>query len=229
MPIILHSPTRAATDAFTNEFIQKNAIKSHFVTKLEPEGKEFSIKQVRELIKLTVYTRTEPQVFILYNFDLASLEAQNAFLKTLEEHKATDQYIMEVKQPYRLLPTILSRSCVVHVNDAEIVAPDNLTTLSAIFAEPIPPLNHPFFQAQKYEHPLEPFDHLIAYFKSRLPNDPSASSIIKEVLIARSRVRENNLNIQYALDRVLIMVYKNTSHIHETTIQPYRQKRIHAP
>lgn len=210
MPIVLHSPTRAATSKFIDEFIRKNDIKPHFVTHLEPEGKEFSIKQVRELIKLTVYAQSETQLFVLYKFDTASLEAQNAFLKTLEEHKVTDQFIMEAQQPYRLLPTIVSRSRIVRLSQTGSKGPDRNTELADIMTGAVPPLNHPFFQAQKYENQLEPFDHLITYLRSRLPQSSRATQIIKEVLLARNRVRENNLNAQYALDRILIMVYKST-------------------
>lgn len=210
MPIVLHSPTRAATGKFIEDFVRKNGIKPHFVSHLEPEGKEFSIKQVRELIKQTIYAQSEPQLFVLYNFDTSSNEAQNAFLKTLEEHKAADQFIMEAQQPYRLLPTIVSRSQIVRLDQKESKLPDRNADLASIFTGAIPPLNHPFFQVQKYENQLEPFDHLITYLRTKLSANPRATAILKKVLTARNGVRENNLSAQYALDRLLIMIYKST-------------------
>lgn len=209
IPIVLHSPSQADTDAFVDEFIKKHGIKPHFVTHVAPETKEFSIKQVRELIKQTVYAQSEIQLFVLYKFDSASLEAQNALLKTLEEHKAADQFILEAAQPQRLLPTILSRSRIVAVGKRRTPAQTKNAELEKAFASQVPPLNNVVFQAQSYENPLEPFDHLISFFKEQLPKQPNASAILKEVIISRNRVRENNLNAQYALDRVLIMIYKN--------------------
>ncbi|MBI1863470.1 hypothetical protein HYS00_05135 [Candidatus Microgenomates bacterium] len=208
IPLILDSPSRDATEALIAEQISKHHLNELYITRFDPEGKEFSIKQIRELIKATVYAPSEPRLFILYSFDTASIEAQNALLKTLEEHNPYDLFVMEATQPNRLLPTILSRSQVIHAPGRLSKKPAAGEGIEQAFQSKTPPLNHPVFQVTKYENPIEPFDLLIEYVRSRLATNPRASHILREILITRSRVRENNLNPQYALDRVLIFIYK---------------------
>jgi len=210
IPIILHSSTREKTDEFVKTFVTENAVRPENVIRIEPEGKEFSIREIRDLIKQTIYASNEISAYVLHRFDTASNEAQNAFLKTLEEHKTSDQFIMEVLQPYRLLPTIQSRSQLIQLTSLGDKIP-TIDGFEALFQSTTPPFNHDLFQIQKYEDPLEPFDKLIAYVKTRLATHPKSTLILKELIISRNRVRENNLNPQYALDRVLIFIYKNST------------------
>lgn len=208
MPVILHSPSRQETDVYVEKYMAEHGVGRHFVTRFEPAGKEFSIKQIRELIKDTVYARREPYLFILHDFDTASLEAQNAFLKTLEEHKTSDRFIMEVRQPYRLLPTILSRSQIVRIGPKNVQKAGGAVDLATLFSATAPPFNHPVFQVQKYESPVEPFDLLILELRNHIADIPQSPAILKEALAARMRVLNNNITAQYALDRLLLFIYK---------------------
>ena len=80
-------------------------------TLLEPEGKEIKIAQMR---KLEYYFSLSPSVssFKTAVIDQAhsmTTEAQNSFLKTLEEPKGRALFILITEYPDRILPTILSR------------------------------------------------------------------------------------------------------------------------
>lgn len=226
MPIILHSQSRQETDLYVEKYMADHAVGRHFVTHLEPAGKEFSIKQIRDLIKDTVYARNEPHLFVLHDFDTASLEAQNAFLKTLEEHKPSDRFVMEVRQPSRLLPTILSRSQIVTVGRKRTGKVGSVVDMTTLFAATAPPFNHPVFQVQNYENPVEPFDLLILEFRNHIADIPQSSSILKEALAARMRVLTNNITPQYALDRLLLFIYNNRGN--EKIPPDAANKRVHA-
>lgn len=205
---MLHASTRKLADTYLDTLIAEHHIGTHFITRLEPETKEFSIKLVRELIKSTIYSHSEPRLFVLYDFDSASIEAQNALLKTLEEHQAKDLFVMHVSQPYRLLPTIVSRSKLISL---DMIAPTKTepdTRIAKALESLTPPLNHPVFQVQQYENPLEPFDLLTGYLRTRYEHSNRVPQVLKEAVLARNRVRDNNLNAQYALDRLLIFIYK---------------------
>jgi DNA polymerase-3 subunit delta' len=80
-------------------------------TLIEPEGKEIKIAQMR---KLEYYFSLSPSVssFKTAVIDQAhsmTAEAQNSFLKTLEEPKGSAIFILITEYPDRILPTILSR------------------------------------------------------------------------------------------------------------------------
>lgn len=69
-----------------------------------------SIEQIRELYAATRAKSAERRVWIIEDSDHLSLEAQNAFLKLLEEPPAHVTFILSARDENRLLPTIRSRS-----------------------------------------------------------------------------------------------------------------------
>jgi DNA polymerase III subunit delta' len=78
---------------------------------LEAQEREIEIAQVRELIwKMSLKPFSAPfKAAIIDNAHLMNPEAQNCFLKTLEEPKGDTLLILISEYPERLLPTIRSR------------------------------------------------------------------------------------------------------------------------
>src|SRR3989344_3572048 len=93
---------------------KKEKINDENVFIIEPLTKHFSIDQIKEIKKTLIYKVNESRLYVLLNFDLATFEAQNAFLKTLEEHDSFINFILVVSQSHSLLPTLISRSKVVN-------------------------------------------------------------------------------------------------------------------
>ena len=67
------------------------------------------IPQIRELILQTRGKLTKRQVFIIDDADKMNSQAQNAFLKLLEEPAEHIHFILTSHNPHLLLPTVLSR------------------------------------------------------------------------------------------------------------------------
>src|SRR5260221_2078148 len=67
------------------------------------------IADVRELARFTRLKLIEKTVIVLRDFDKASEEAQNAFLKALEEPQENLTYILTATNIEKILPTIVSR------------------------------------------------------------------------------------------------------------------------
>ncbi|MBZ9577787.1 DNA polymerase III subunit [Patescibacteria group bacterium] len=78
---------------------------------IESEGKEIQIAQIRELIgKLSFKPYlADFKIAVLNNAHLMTQEAQNCFLKFLEEPKGKTILILVTAYPSLLLPTIISR------------------------------------------------------------------------------------------------------------------------
>jgi len=78
------------------------------------------ISDVRELSKFTKFKLTEKTAIVLKDFDSASEEAQNAFLKALEEPQENLTYILTVNNIDHVLATIVSRCEVIEVQSEKL-------------------------------------------------------------------------------------------------------------
>lgn len=89
------------------------------------------VKQARELVQKTRTALKKNKVYILYKASTMNEQAQNAFLKSLEEPNSSTFYILLVNNVHSLLPTVLSRSQILKItplnNDASLkLIPDNI-------------------------------------------------------------------------------------------------------
>jgi DNA polymerase-3 subunit delta' len=94
--------------------IEQNKLNTypHFV-RLTPNGTSISIESIRELQKFlqlkTIGSQPIRRTIIIEHAQALTTEAQNAYLKLLEEPPADTLMILTVSSPRALLPTILSR------------------------------------------------------------------------------------------------------------------------
>lgn len=92
------------------------------VTKLKARKLEFKIDKiadVRELGKFTKLSLNEKTAIVISNFDELGEEAQNAFLKALEEPQEKLTYVLTAKNVNNVLPTILSRCEILEITNKQ--------------------------------------------------------------------------------------------------------------
>lgn len=86
----------------------------YFKLLASPDGKAIGIESIRELehfLSLKVPSHAQlHRVVVIEDIDLLTIEAQNAFLKTLEEPPLGSVFILTTSHDQSLLPTIRSRS-----------------------------------------------------------------------------------------------------------------------
>ncbi len=92
----------------------------------EFEGKKvdfllLKIADVRELNRFTRLKLTEKTAIVIRNFDRASEETQNAFLKALEEPQENLTYVLTAANIENVLETIVSRCEVIETNTSELI------------------------------------------------------------------------------------------------------------
>lgn len=204
LPIIVETSNPDLLNDYLKQFVKDRQIHAYNVFEYSPEGKEFSIREVREIIRETDHHVSEPRLFHLKNFDTASIEAQNAFLKTLEEHQEQISFVLSAERSSRLLPTIRSRSQIVLLRDpvtpTQTATVDRLVTLlqqpSVFFAT----LSN---SVPKTEIP-EVIDGLLHQYRTELSARPEAPRILKELITQRNLLKHNNVDPQTALDMILI-------------------------
>lgn len=68
-----------------------------------------TIEQVREIAKFAQLKASNKTTIYIENIDNASIDAQNTFLKTLEEPQENISFILTAENTERVVPTILSR------------------------------------------------------------------------------------------------------------------------
>lgn len=102
------------------------------ISTLAPEdGGSISIDAVRALYKRTRSKQAGKQVVIIDHAETMGIEAQNAFLKLLEEPRQNVTFILLAPETEALLPTILSR---VQTIMLQKVATDELAAYARVYA-----------------------------------------------------------------------------------------------
>ncbi|MFH1826964.1 MAG: hypothetical protein ABH812_00825 [bacterium] len=213
LPILLVSNSQNKINFFIKKHQKNIGVNDDFTIKIHPQGKEFSINQIKEIKKSLAYSVTESRLYILYNFDSSSYEAQNAFLKTLEEHSPQVHFILVVSQYNNFVPTLVSRSkIIVEQNNEDKINPKIVSELDKLIKnKDLKILGNKVFQAKGKKNPVEIFDGMIFYLKTKLEKDPKITDILRELITFRSYVLYNNVDAQNAIDHVLIYIYNQYS------------------
>lgn len=195
IPFILVRPTE---EKIIN-FLKEKALIDSVIFKILPQGKEYSIEDIRNLKNNVFYNYQKKVVFLIKNFDNSSIEAQNSFLKLLEEPPKNIFFILTVKNLNKLLPTVISRTRVFYFKDSFTI--NNLI----INIE-----DWPTFSTK--ESALEYLKQLLIYYYQKLKKNSFYQKeiilIIKEILKITKLIENNNLNYQLAVDHLLIFIKK---------------------
>lgn len=211
IPIILISNSLKQTNSFIKDFVKKSKISGNYIFEIRPLTKEFSIEQIREVKKSIIYNFSALHLYILFDFDTASFEAQNAFLKTLEEHQQTIQFMMVVRNPHKLTDTVLSRSKVLNLTETDKFLLDReLGSVLEQFLKSLDLkiLSHSKLQVKKADKPSDLFRNFTLFFRQRLSVDPETTKILKEILSTSYLVENNHVDPQAGIDHIFLYIRK---------------------
>jgi len=176
-----------------------------------PEKKDYSIAEIKSIIKETNISNPEKRIYYLPNFHQSSLEAQNAFLKLLEEPPLRVQFILTTTNQAKLLPTIISR-CKIEILGKKIISnkfPEINSALEKLIKNGDKQIfNLPILTKVEKDDWLTLLDEIIYFFKNRLENDPKVPKILKEIMKVRNLLENNNLSPQLSFDHILIFIMK---------------------
>jgi hypothetical protein len=208
LPVILVSPSRQSTDRFVEGVIADRAVPAYNVFRIEPPKREVTIDQIRELKRQLVSADTKPRLFVIYSFDSASQEAQNALLKTLEEKNSLVEFILEVGNAFAILPTIRSRATTVSLTAEGEAAglSGTIPLVDAALAGKITVLSHPEATGMTTESAPALLDRIALVLRDRLSSadGAKAAAALKDLLATKELLINNNLNPQLAVDGLLL-------------------------
>jgi DNA polymerase III delta prime subunit len=214
-PIILISKNQEAVEKYITEFIVRYGFSPFYVFHIHPVKIEVTIDQIRSLKKQLVTASKEKRLIIIHSFDAATLEAQNALLKTLEEKTESNQFILVGQNQERMLPTIRSRSKIVVLDKSgdQQIREATLDLLSNIEKNPdYRFLSDPILQSITREDAVVLLTETLLYCKQHLLNDQKNIPIIlKKNLQTLQLLQHNNINPQLAVDTFLIFMKKQSN------------------
>lgn len=177
------------------------------------EFSPLSIEQVRDLqAELTMhpYQGIGPDqlaIFIICKIELASLPAQNALLKAIEEPPARVKLILTSTQPQQVLPTILSRCQLIQLATAEAVPAS--TTAEKINLQQLSRSSYTDLMtiAEKYKEKSEAQEflaQLTTQLHQTLQSQPSGqlTNLVQHTILTSSYLRKN-VNPRLALEELL--------------------------
>lgn len=216
IPIILIADNKRNTELYIKSLIKNYNISRFNTTQIYPEKKEISIEQIRSTKKESYIDYPTLRLFAFHDFHTASIPAQNAFLKTLEEQSAKILFILITENEHAILPTVRSRSKVISLikDKTRHSIP---SAIEAVIEEIHRSNSYEFLSLQDIvcstrEESIDLFDSLIDYFRSKLATQGNESvSILKKILLYRSLLQYNNINPQLTVDTLLIFLKKTIS------------------
>lgn len=213
LPIIFVYKNREMNEQTVADFAAENAIPRECLFHLIPEKRQLSIEQIRLLKKQMITTSSQRRLFVLHDFDMASPPAQNALLKTLEEKRDTDYFLLLVNQLERVLSTIRSRCHVRFADDHNSFAiSEEMKKMADSLSQQktLPLLSHPHLIGMTQEKALQFLDELIIALRTQLSKVPDKTVILlKDALKTKSLLQSNNLNPQLAIDSLLLKTLDN--------------------
>ena len=207
IPILLITNNLKDVVSFIKTIKKKNDI----IINIYPTKTEYSIEQIKEIVRETTIYQPYKRIYVLENFNLSSQEAQNAFLKTLEENKNNIQFILTALSIHQLLPTIISRVKVINLNKNIKLQIDK--EIEKIFEDFIKNnsmdiLNLNEINIRSKTKALELLNQIIVFFRNRIHKDKNAIIILKKILSIKPLLENNNLNPQLTIDNLLIYIQK---------------------
>lgn len=134
------------------------------------------IADTRELVRQTNMSLFEPTVYVL-DIDNASIEAQNAFLKRLEEPAEDLTFVLVAQNEAKVLPTILSRCQIIRLKSKRVTS----GSVSEITFSEISKIT-------KREDAIAYLENLINSLHDKLPKNARALRLADDTL---SRIKAN--------------------------------------
>jgi DNA polymerase III delta prime subunit len=204
LPILLLSEKAESVEKYVNELVISFGIPSHSIIRVRPENTVIGIEQVRDIRSLA--QGHEPRIIVLYDFESARIETQNALLKTLEETPENTHFILVVRDELSVLSTIRSRTQVVSLRDSQNRKLELLHKHGFLD----PSMNVDVWLATTASVPKEAAQEIIEELgiylrecnRKKPLNTNAYTTVQTELMRLGSLVSRNNVNYEYTLDAV---------------------------
>lgn len=164
------------------------------------EENSIGIERMKELQSEMVFTPFEEkyQIALIYDSPKLTTQAQNSILKTLEESSDTTVYILTTNNEKSLLPTILSRSRKIYIEEGEKLQTDTQDISKFLELNLVEQFQKIETLSKEKNDILNFLDQMEAHFQKILEesinnseDSTSISQAIKLAITAKKRIKAN--------------------------------------
>jgi hypothetical protein len=217
-PKLIYLSTHSVTEDVLQELIDTQFGQTDIdqITWINTDKATFTIEMVRDLTQSMSFASFKGKVrhVILLSIDQATLEAQNALLKLLEEPPAKTQLWLTAVSENKLLPTIISRCEEINLIDsAKEEIPQEIIDL----AESIARMSHRELidtaeKSSEREDAKQLIRQLTLFFHTKLEStgNPQFHSCLR-VLLQTSQYLEANVTVRVAVENCFFSLKKALS------------------
>lgn len=172
------------------------------------ESEKKGINEVRSWISWLNITSGQTKALVVTNAELLTVEAQNAFLKTLEEPPEKCLIILESININSLLPTVISRCVIVDTGVAKALLDEKTTSR---LSEELQILNRgvgaKFSLAKELSNDRASasfwINELLTFLHSKMTTEDDLSKKIKNLLVAKKQLNSNT-NVRLTLENLFL-------------------------
>ncbi|MBI4066467.1 hypothetical protein HY411_02010 [Candidatus Gottesmanbacteria bacterium] len=194
-----------------NKLLNERSVSPHDIITIVPEPMSIGVDSVRSVeVRLSIHpVASNCHAVIVRDAHAMTLDAQNAFLKTLEEPPGDALIILETSQPDALLPTILSRCQLVNLGNTSYKQKKEeilqcIDTLKYLMdASPGKRLKKIDELAKTREDTAAFVDSAITALRKELITSHAHARLLRALLTARSHILRN-ITPKLALDSVFL-------------------------
>ena len=222
LPLIIIAKEKKSFSTYLNNFISKNKIPKNLIFEVQPFKEEIGIKQIKEIKKFIDFKTQAKKLFVFYSFNKATIESQNAFLKTLEEKSANNFFILKAASLNHILPTIISRGKIIYLEKIEKEQQeDEKINLNSLILKKrgFSFFTNKLFLIETKEEGKKIILSLIYQLQERQKKEIhfNLSLLIKKGIELLNLLENNNLSPQLTVDNYLILIKKtfNINNINE--------------
>lgn len=190
--------------------LSERSVSTHDAITIAPGGPSLTVDDVRGIIsRLSIRPLSSPRHgVVVRDAHTMTAEAQNAFLKTLEEPPGAALIILETYQPDALLPTILSRCQLVNLGSAPSYTDDQLSecmsTITTLIQSPVGKRLQIIDTLTRTRDDALAFVNVaICTLEQELKQRGRSAILLRALLTARTQIL-GNVNPKLALDHVLL-------------------------
>lgn len=205
IPQIVVYKKESSFTSHLKEFIAKNKISRSLIFEIKPTKEEISIDQIREIKKIVSIKTEGKKLILFYSFHKATTEAQNAFLKILEEKGEDNYFLIGTTFIHQILPTVLSRSRIINLKTPVDIDKRKIEIeINNFFA------NKDFVVGSKEQAKEIIMALILRLYEQKKYQGPYFSLLIKKGIEFLRLLEDNNLSPQLTVDNYLILIKKLT-------------------
>ncbi len=192
------------------DLCKENKISKFDIEIIETE-KAVGIGDIRNLQKKIFLKpfKSEQKAIILEAFFGATTEAQNAFLKILEEPPTSTIIMMLVASLDFILPTVLSRCVLINLTKTKKLTDEEISENLKILSS-VKNVSDALVIAQNYsksrEEALDFLESLIISAHENLEKDKNAGKVLEKLQKTYTIIKNTNVNVRFALENLFLNI-----------------------